>query len=127
MADQQTRTSGTTHNAVVSLLLPCLLIGHFLWNVLTPAHEYQLRSDQMLTIGLDLLGLIGVIGLRKSIPTPLFWCALVAGIGLLAQRLNGDSGWWTGIRLFAVAAMNAVNSAVGSPLLDARQPAPCIA
>ena len=64
MADQQTRTSGTTHNAVISLLLPCLLIGNFLWCVLTPAHEYQMRTDQMLTMGLDLLGLLGVIGLR---------------------------------------------------------------
>jgi hypothetical protein len=102
MADQQTRTSGT-HNAVVSLLLPCLLIGHFLWNVLTPAHEYQMRSDQMLTMGLDLLGLLGLIGLRKSIPTPLFWCALVAGIGLLALRFNGDSGWWTGHLVYSLS------------------------
>ena len=103
MADQQTRTSGTTHNAVVSLLLPCLLIGNFLWCVLTPAHEYQMRSDQMLTMGLDLLGLLGVIGLRKSIPTPLFWCALVAGLGLLALRLNGDAGWWTGHLVYTLS------------------------
>jgi hypothetical protein len=103
MANQQTRTSGTTHNAVVSLLLPCLLIGHFLWNVLTPAHEYQMRTDQMLTMGLDLLCLLGVIGLRNSIPKPLFWFALVAGIGLLALRLNGDAGWWTGHLVYALS------------------------
>jgi len=97
LTQQQTPTAGkTTHNAVISLLLPCLLIGDFLWNALTPAHEYQMRSDQMLTMALDFLGLVGVVGLRKSIPTPLFWCALVAGIGLLALRLNGDAGWWTG-------------------------------
>jgi hypothetical protein len=97
MAHQQSRTSGNTgHNAVVSLLLPCLLIGNFLWSVLTSAHEYQMRTEQMLTMGLDFLGLVGVIGLRTSIPKPLFWIALVAGIGLLALRLNGNAGWWTG-------------------------------
>jgi len=103
MATQQARTSGTTHNAVVSLLLPGLLIGHFLWNVLTPAHEYQMRSEQMLTMGLDFLGLLGLIGLRTSIPKPLFWFALLAGIGLLALRLNGDAGWWTGHLVYSLS------------------------
>jgi hypothetical protein len=105
MAQQQTRTTGnTTHNAVVSLLLPCLLIGNFLWNVLTPAHEYPMRSEQMLTMALDFLGLLGIIGLRASIPKPLFWCALVAGIGLFALRLNGDAGWWTGHLVYSLSS-----------------------
>jgi hypothetical protein len=103
MVRQSTPTSGTTtHNAVVSLLLPCLLIGHFLWNVLTPAHEYPMRSDQMLTMALDFLGLLGLIGLKASIPKSLFWIALVAGIGLLALRLNGDAGWWTGHLVYSL-------------------------
>ena len=102
MAQQQARTP-TAHNTVVSLLLPCLLIGHFLWNVLTPAHEYQMRSDQMLTMALDFLGLIGMIGLRTSIPKPLFWFALMAGIGLLALRLNGNAGWWTGHLVYSLS------------------------
>jgi hypothetical protein len=104
MAQQQARTPGqTTHNAVVSLLLPCLLIGNFLWSVLTPAHEYPMRSEQMLTMALDFLGLVGVIALRVSIPNPLFWCALVAGIGLFALRLNGDAGWWTGHLVYSLS------------------------
>ena len=103
MVRQPTPTSGTTsHNAVVSLLLPCLLIGHFLWNVLTPAHEYPMRSDQMLTMALDFLGLLGLIELKSSIPKPLFWIALVAGIGLFALRLNGDAGWWTGHLVYSL-------------------------
>ena len=113
MADQQTRTSGTTHNAVISLLLPCLLIGNFLWCVLTPAHEYQMRTDQMLTMGLDLLGLLGVIGLR---PRGGHW-----PIGAAPQRrcrlVDRPS------RLFAVAAM----SVSGSPRHFARRPDPCVA
>jgi hypothetical protein len=31
---------------VMPILLPCVLIGHFLWNVLTPAHEFPMRTDQ---------------------------------------------------------------------------------
>jgi hypothetical protein len=84
-------------------LLPCLLIGNFLWNVLTPAHEYPMRSEQMLTMALDFLGLVGIIGLRASIPKPLFWFALVAGIGLFALRLNGNAGWWTGHLVYSLS------------------------
>jgi hypothetical protein len=48
MADQRTQTSGNSgRSAVISILLPCLLIGHFLWNLLTPAHEYPMRSEQV--------------------------------------------------------------------------------
>jgi hypothetical protein len=35
------------------VLLPSLLIGHFLWNVLTPAHEFPMRSEQVMTMTLD--------------------------------------------------------------------------
>jgi len=105
MARQRARTPGhaATDNAVVSLLLPCLLIGNFLWNVLTPAHEYPMRSEQMLTMALDFLGLVGIVALRVSIPKPLFWCALVAGIGLFALRLNGNAGWWTGHLVYSLS------------------------
>ncbi len=44
---------------------------------------------------LDALMLVGLIGLRGAMPKPLFWVALVAGIGLFALRLSSD-GWWTG-------------------------------
>ena len=71
--------------------------------MLTPAHEYPMRSDQMLTMALDFLGLVGLIGLRVSIPKPLFWIGLVAGIGLLALRLNGDAGWWTGHLVYSLS------------------------
>ena len=60
-----------------------------------------------MTIGLDLLCLIGLIGtgihfFKNSLPGEamawkvLFWIALVAGVGLFAIRLNGDASWWTG-------------------------------
>jgi hypothetical protein len=56
----------------------------------------------MLTMALDFLGLLGLIGLKSSIPKPLFWIALVAGIGLFALRLNGDAGWWTGHLVYSL-------------------------
>jgi hypothetical protein len=39
--------------------------------------------------------LAGLIGLKGAMPKPLFWSALVAGVGLFALRLSSD-GWWTG-------------------------------
>ena len=60
-----------------------------------------------MTIGLDLLCVIGLIGtgihfFKNSLPGEsmawkvLFWIALAAGLGLLLIRSNGDDSWWTG-------------------------------
>lgn len=95
MANQQTQTAGR-RNPVLSIALPSLLIAHLLWNLLTPAHEYPMRTEQVLTMTFDCFMLLGVVGLRESMPKPLFWTGLVAGLGLFALRLTGDSGWWTG-------------------------------
>ena len=43
----------------------------------------------------DLGMFLGLFGFRRAIPPPLFWVALVAGVGLFALRLSHD-GWWTG-------------------------------
>jgi hypothetical protein len=83
-------------NFPIAIILSCYLIGTFLWNAFVPAHEYPTRTLQMLTIGLNLLAVVGVFGLRSSMPKPLFWAALIAGVGLLALRLTSDHGWWTG-------------------------------
>jgi hypothetical protein len=97
MTNQPAPTSANAKsNAVVSVLLPWLLIGHFLWNVLTPSHQWPLRTEQVLTMAFDFLMLAGLIGLRGSTPNPLFWGALVSGVGLFALRLTSKQGWWTG-------------------------------
>lgn len=54
-----------------------------------------MRTKQVMTMTLDALMLVGLVGLRGAMPKPLFWVALVAGIGLFALRLSSD-GWWTG-------------------------------
>jgi hypothetical protein len=94
MTDQPTPVA-TSRNPWIAMLVPWVLIGHFLWNLLTPAHEFPMRTEQVMTMTFDALMLAGLIGLGSATPKPLFWIALVAGIGLFALRLSAD-GWWTG-------------------------------
>jgi hypothetical protein len=96
MSDEHTRTADNGRNFAIAAVLSCYLIGTFFWNVFVPAHEYAMRSVQMLTIGLNLLAVVGLFGLKPSMPKPLFWAALLAGIGLLTLRLTSNHGWWTG-------------------------------
>ena len=51
-----------------------------------------------MTIGLDVLAIVGLVGLSTQLSKgkPVFWTALVTGLGLLAIRLNGDASWWSG-------------------------------
>ena len=85
------------------------LIATFLWRTLTAAHEYGSRTSVYLSIGFDVLCVVGLIGLRMKMsraarmkePTGtgrnvLFVVALIAGLGLLAIRLDSDRSWWTG-------------------------------
>ncbi|MGZ5912705.1 MAG: hypothetical protein ACXWLB_22730, partial [Reyranella sp.] len=57
---------------------------------------YPGRSATYLEFGLDILVVAGLIGIANQLPKPLFWVALVAGLGMLLIRLNGDASWWTG-------------------------------
>ncbi|HZP76625.1 MAG TPA: hypothetical protein VFB45_10815 [Pseudolabrys sp.] len=89
-------TAGANRQWILFVILSCYLIATFLYRMIEPAHEYLMRSAQVLQIGFDLLGLLGLIGLRKHGPQPLFWAALAAGIGLFLIRTHGDASWWTG-------------------------------
>ena len=63
MTNQQTQNSDKANrNQTIALLLPRVLIGHFLWNVLTPAHEFPMRSVQVMTMTFDFLMLVGCSG-----------------------------------------------------------------
>ena len=97
--------SGTPPNAfnrALPLVVAWMMILSFLWRIVVTAHEYQMRGEQVMTVLIDLGLLVGLIGLRDRIPKALFWCAIVAGIGSFALRLNGDDGWWTGHLNFSV-------------------------
>jgi len=103
MTDQQAQSQANSgRNSTIGLVLACYLIASFLWNIAIEAHEYALRTEQVLTMSLNLLGVIGLFGVRAAIPKGLFWCALIAGIGLFAIRLTSDSAWWTGHLFFSI-------------------------
>jgi MFS-type transporter involved in bile tolerance (Atg22 family) len=79
-----------------------LLIASFLWRTLTAAHEYPMRSEQVMTMLIDLGLIAGLYGMRQRLPAALFWIALVCGIGLFLIRLNSDASWWTGHLAYSI-------------------------
>ena len=87
---------------IVGYILSFTLISTFLWRALTAAHEYPMRSAQILEISLDVLCVIGLFGVKSRIPTPLFWAGLICGVLVLAIRLNGDASWWTGHLTYSI-------------------------
>ena len=96
MAEQTLRSEN--RNELTFILVAALLIGNFLWRALMPAHEYPMRSVQLLTMVFDLALIAGLIGMRSRAPKlkVLFWLALGSGIGLFVIRLTGDASWWMG-------------------------------
>ena len=98
MSDQSSKAP----SPIVCYGLAVYLIGSLLWRVLIPAHEYPGRTATYLEIAVDLLAIAGLVGVRVGVPKPLFWLALVAGIGLLAIRLNSTASWWTGHLMYSV-------------------------
>ena len=99
MTDRQLSGSDKTtpHGSRRFWLISVLIIGKFLWDLLTPAHEYDSRASVYLEMAIEfgmLLGLFGMIKTRGS--NPVLWIAILAGLGLFAIRLSSDSGWWTG-------------------------------
>jgi hypothetical protein len=90
-------------NRAVTWILPAYLIGNFLIRTLTAAHEYPMRTAQVLEMGIDALCIVGLFGIKKRMPAWLFWIALVAGVGLFAIRLNSDASWWTGHLMYSLS------------------------
>src|SRR5262249_17748102 len=76
--------------------LCAVLIAQFVFRAFTPAHEYPMRPEQVMTILFDACMVIGLFAVRNSGPKPLWWVALVAGVCLFLFRLTGDAAWWTG-------------------------------
>jgi phosphate/sulfate permease len=89
-------SDGARQRPLLFFALTGLLIASFLWNVFTTAHEYPMRTEQVMTMVLDAGMVIGLFGVRNSRPKPLWWIAFFAGLGLFIIRLTGDAAWWTG-------------------------------
>lgn len=98
MSDVQPKAAGP----IVRYGLVVYLIGSLLWRTLIPAHEYPGSTATYLQIAVDLLAVVGLIGIRTGVPKALFLIALVAGMGLLAIRLNGNASWWTGHLMYSI-------------------------
>jgi hypothetical protein len=97
MCDQQaTILRGAALGRAVSLILAWYLIASFLWRALTPALAYPMHAAQVMEIMLDLMAMAGLIEMEARISKPLFWIALIAGLGLFAIRSFGGASWWTG-------------------------------
>jgi hypothetical protein len=96
----------SNRNGVVFLVISVLLIGSFLYRVVVPAHELPVREDQLLTMGIDLLLIVALVGIKRQVQAPgaavLFWIALVAGAGLFGIRLLGDDQWWSGHLIYYI-------------------------
>lgn len=86
------------------LLASIYLIASFLWRFIVVAHEADRQTVILLTIGVDVLAIVSLILLysRLSKGNLLFWIALIAGVGLLAMRANGETGWWSGHLMFTL-------------------------
>ena len=39
----------------------------FLWRVFVPAHEYSMRTAQVLDIAINILLLVGLVGLKRQL------------------------------------------------------------
>ncbi|HEY1794821.1 MAG TPA: hypothetical protein VGG57_01755 [Stellaceae bacterium] len=98
-APQAPHPAAFGRNAVIFVAVSALIIGNFLYRLVAPAHEYPMRSEQVLDIGLDILLLAALLGMKRQAAwlQVLFWIALAAAIGsLLIRVLGGDASWWTG-------------------------------
>jgi hypothetical protein len=91
----------------VGVFLSIVLIVLFLYRAFTPGHEFPSEGLRDLTMIMDGLCLICVIGLwiQGSKATPaglgpgmhfLFLMAVLAGLGLFAIRSTSNSAFWTG-------------------------------
>lgn len=95
-APQTSTPQPTGFNKWLPWLLPALLIGNFLWRVLTPAHEYPSRAAQVLEMIIDAGLIAGLFGIKSRMQPWLFWVTLICGLGLFAIRFTSDAAWWTG-------------------------------
>jgi hypothetical protein len=76
-------------------VISVMLIGNLLYRLFVTANEYPPRSAQILGMVIDAAMIVALAGSGRT-GNPLYWIAIIAGIGLFAIRLHGDASWWTG-------------------------------
>jgi hypothetical protein len=81
---------------IPGFLVACVLIGLFTYRLTVPAHESPLLPELVLTIVFDAAMVVGLVVMRARIAAPLFWAALVAGVGLFVIRMTSEASMWNG-------------------------------
>ena len=92
-------TSSSSRNWTVFRFISAYMILLFLWRVFVPAHEYSMRTAQILDIAINILLLVGLVGLKRQLDRefepddsrwasarPLYWGGLIAGVLMLLIR-----------------------------------------
>lgn len=94
---------------LIFVLVSLYVTAQFVWRVATPAGSWPMPAAQLLSMVLDLILVVALIGLyrtmggqlpegdrRHAARHVLFWPALASGIGMFIIRFSSDVGWWTG-------------------------------
>jgi len=102
MSNQTLPSGGTKQRPALFFVLTVMLIGLFLWKVFATAHEYSMRTEQVMTMLFDAGMVLGLFAVKNSGPKAVWWTALIAGIGMFAIRLTGDAAWWTGRLTYSI-------------------------
>jgi len=97
------KTAPVEPSPVPAFLVACGLIGLFTYRLTVPAHEAPLLPALVLTIVFDAAMVVGLVVMRARLAAPIFWTALIAGLGLFAIRLTDESSLWTGHLLFTLS------------------------
>lgn len=81
---------------IPAFLVACVLIGLFTYRLTVPAHESPMLTELVLTIVFDAAMVVGLVVMRARLAAPIFWTALVAGVGLFVIRLTSEASMWNG-------------------------------
>jgi len=102
-------TSGGTRNWNILRIIGGYMMLLLLWRVFVPAHEYSMRTEQVLDIVINIGLIVGVVGTFKALSNDFapddsrwataklfYWGGLSAGIVMLLIRFTSNAAWWTG-------------------------------
>ena len=102
-------SAGGAKAPITSRVIACLLIVNCLWRLVAPGGPWPVTPWNYVSMGVDLLLLIGLVALWRSYPAPtpdapphvrwgswLFGLGVAAGIIMLLLRFTSEHACWTG-------------------------------
>ena len=107
MADDSAKSQ--SRGWLIFVLVSLYVTAQFLWRALTPGGEWPMSPAHLLSMALDLILIVALVGLYRTMGSQLpagdsrhaarhvlFWPAFFSGIGMFVIRFSSDVGWWTG-------------------------------